>query len=97
MLATLRDYEGTSSPLETRLKGTLHESAKGCEVSLAGSGKRGKVEICGIIIVADFQGTISRLIGKKTLSEKVALRRRRREPNERIEAKGSIAFEIAKV
>jgi hypothetical protein len=33
VLATLRDYEGSSSRLETNLEGTLHESTTGCDVS----------------------------------------------------------------
>jgi hypothetical protein len=41
VLATLRDYEGSSSPLETNLEGTLHESTTGCDVSLLGHSKRG--------------------------------------------------------
>jgi hypothetical protein len=80
--ATLRDYEGSSSPLETKLEGTLHESAAGCDVSLSGHSKRGKVEIRGTITVANFRGTISRQIGKDTLSENVVLRRKLGEPND---------------
>lgn len=82
VLATLRDYEGRSSPLETKLEGTLHESATGCDVSLLGHSKRGKVEIRGTITVANFRGTISRQIGKETFSENVVLRRKLGEPND---------------
>ena len=82
VLATLRDYEGGSSPLETKLEGTLHESATGCDVSLLGHSKRGKVEIRGTITVANFRGTISRQIGKEMFSENVLLRRKLGEPND---------------
>jgi hypothetical protein len=83
VLSTLRDYEGSSSPLETtKLEGTLHQSATSCDVSLSGQGKRGKVEIRGTITVANFRGTISRQIGKETFLEKVLLRRKLGDPNE---------------
>jgi hypothetical protein len=90
--ATLRDYEGSPFPLETSLVGTVHESATGCDVFLFGHGKRGKVEIRGTIAVANFQGTISREIGKKTLSEKVWLRRRLGESNDHQAVKGIAPF-----
>ena len=82
VLATLCDYEGRSSPLETKLEGTLHESATGCDISLLSHSKRGKVEIRGTITVANFRGTISRQIGKETFSENVVLRRKLGEPND---------------
>jgi hypothetical protein len=85
VLATLRDYDGSPFPSETKLEGTLHESRAGCDLSLSGQGRRGKVEIHGNIFVAIFRGTIRRQIGKEMLSEKVLLRRKRAEPNERIE------------
>jgi len=88
VLATLRDYEGSSSPLETKLEGTLHESATSCDVSLSGHSKRGKVEIRGTITVANFRGTISRQIGKEPFLEKVLLRRKLGEPNEHKEVEG---------
>jgi hypothetical protein len=92
VLATLRDYEGSSSPLETKLEGTLHESATGCDVSLSGHNKRGKVEVRGTITVANFRGTISRQIRRETFSEKVFLRRKLGEPNEHKEVEGIDPF-----
>jgi hypothetical protein len=83
VLATLREYEGSPFPLETTtLEGAVHQTATGCDVSLSGHGKRGKVEIRGTITVANFRGTIRRQIGKETLSEPVELRRKLGELNE---------------
>jgi hypothetical protein len=76
VLATLRDYEGSPFPLETILEGAIQLSAAGCDVSLSGHGKRGKVEIRGTITVVSFRGTISRQIRKETFSEQVELRRK---------------------
>jgi hypothetical protein len=82
VLATLRDYQGSPLPLETTLQGAIHEGATGCDVSLSGHGKRGKVEIRGTITVGNFHGTISRQIGKETFSEQVELRRKLGELNQ---------------
>jgi hypothetical protein len=71
ILATLRDYEGSPEPLETKLRGTL----KGCDVRLSGQNKRGRVEVSGTISIAIFKGTIVRQIGKDVYSEKVSLKR----------------------
>ena len=97
VLATLRDYEGGSSPLETKLEGTIHQSATGCDVSLLGHSKRGKVEIRGTITAANFRGTISRQIGKQMFSENVSLRRKLAEPNDHKEAKGLTPFPMRSV
>jgi hypothetical protein len=71
ILATLRDYEGSPEPLETKLRGTL----KGCDVRLSGQNKRGRVEVSGTISIAIFKGTIVRQIGKDVYSEKLSLKR----------------------
>ena len=92
VLATLRDYEGSPSPLETPLDGAVHESATGCDVSLSGRGKRGKVKIRGTITVANFRGTISRQIGKETFSEQVELRRKLGESTDHQEAERIAPF-----
>jgi hypothetical protein len=70
------------SPLETKLEGAFQEFSTGCDVSLLGHSKRGKVEIRGTITVANFRGTISRQIGKKTFLKNVVLRRKLGEPND---------------
>jgi len=72
ILATLRDYEGSPEPLETKLRGTL----KGCDVRLSGQNKRGRVEVSGKIAIAIFKGTIVRQVGKDAYSEKVSLKRK---------------------
>jgi hypothetical protein len=92
VLATLRDYEGSPFPLETTLEGAVHESATGCDVSLSGHGKRGKVEIRGTLTVANFRGAIRRQIGKETFSEQVLLRRKLGESNDHQEAEGIAPF-----
>jgi len=76
VLAILLDYEGTSAPIETKLKGTIRESKTGCNVHLVGHNKRGKVEIHGTLTGANFQATIVRQIGKETYSETVMIRRK---------------------
>jgi|SRR5580704_14401024 hypothetical protein len=74
--ATLRDYEGRSTPLVAKLQGGLFESATGCKIHLSGHNKRGIIEIEGIIGVAGFHGTITRKIGREVYLEQVSLRRR---------------------
>jgi hypothetical protein len=74
--ATLRDYEGRSTPLVAKLQGGLFESATGCKIHLSGHNKRGIVEIEGIIGAAGFHGTITRKIGREVYLEQVSLRRR---------------------
>ena len=67
----LRDYEGQPEPFMTKLKGTL----RNCDVDVRGSSRRGSVEIQGTIMIASFEGTITRRMGDKSFSERVALRR----------------------
>jgi hypothetical protein len=74
--ATLRDYEGRSTPLVAKLQGALFESVTGCNVRLSGHNKRGIVEIEGIIGAASFHGTITRKIGREVYLEEVSLRRK---------------------
>src|SRR5271167_1067459 len=66
------------------LHGLLHEGNQ----ALSGHSKRGKVKIRGTVTVANFQGTISRQIGKETFSERVLLRRKLVDPNEPLEGEG---------
>jgi hypothetical protein len=40
--ATLRDYEGPSTPPTTKLEGTIRETGTGCKVRLSGRNSRGK-------------------------------------------------------
>jgi hypothetical protein len=75
VVAMLRDYEGSSNPLEARLEGTL----TGCELNLVGHNARGRVEVRGEIGVANFNGVIIRQIGKQLYSEKVSIRRKKAE------------------
>jgi hypothetical protein len=77
VIATFRDYAGSSNPIETtKLQGTLEESGGECMVSLFGRSSHGKMEVRGTIGVAEFHGTVTRQVGKDMFSEKVALRRK---------------------
>jgi hypothetical protein len=67
----LRDYEGLPDPFTTKLKGTL----KNCGVDVHGTSRRGSVAIHGEIMIANFQGVITRQIGNRTYTERVSLRR----------------------
>lgn len=83
--ATLRDYEGTPTPLTARLEGQLRASDDGrCNIKLSGHNERGRVEIEGVIGVAAFRGTIIRKIGKNIFSHSVSLRRQSSEMNHAI-------------
>jgi hypothetical protein len=82
--ATLRDYEGRSTPLVAKLQGALFESVTGCKIRLSGHNKRGIVEIEGIIGAASFRGTITRTIGRKVYLEQVSLRRKPAETENRV-------------
>ena len=85
VVATFRDYAGSSNPIETtKLQGTLEESGSECKISLFGRNRHGKMEIRGTIGTADFQGTVIRQVGKDTFSERVALRRKVAETDVRI-------------
>jgi len=85
VIATFRDYAGSSNPIETtKLQGTLEESGSECKISLFGRNRHGKMEIRGTIGIADFQGTVIRQVGKDMFSERVALRRKLAETDVRI-------------
>jgi hypothetical protein len=85
VIATFRDYAGSSNPIETtKLQGTLGESGGECKVSLFGRNRHGKMEIRGTIGIADFRGTVIRQVGKDMFSQKVALRRKPAESDVRI-------------
>ncbi len=71
LTAELRDYEGLPDSFITKLKGTLEN----CDVDVHGTSHRGSVAVHGKIMIASFQGVITRQIGNKTFTERVSLRR----------------------
>ena len=74
--ATLRDYEGTATPLTTKLEGTIQDTGTGCKVRLSGRNRRGKVEIEGTIGLVSFDATIVRTLGNQPYSETISLKRK---------------------
>jgi len=74
--ATLRDYEGTATPLTTKLAGTIQDTGTGCKVHLSGRNRRGRVEIEGTIGVVSFDATIVRTLGSQPYSETISLKRK---------------------
>jgi hypothetical protein len=74
--AWLRDYLGGGKLMETHLTGILTETEAGaCRVRLSGRNKDGQMEIDGEILMARFQGTATRHIGKEVFTQVVSLRR----------------------
>jgi hypothetical protein len=81
VVATLRDYLGSSKPEETKLSGSISESSSGsptarCVVTLSGRGPRGRVELKGEISITRFEGVVTRQVGKEVFSHRISLRRR---------------------
>lgn len=85
VIATFRDYAGSSNPIETtKLQGSLEDSGSECKIALFGRNRHGKMEIHGTIGIADFHGTVIRQVGKDIFSQKVVLRRKLPETDVRI-------------
>lgn len=81
VVATLKEYRGTSDAVKTKLTGSIEESESigtmpaRCKVRLSGKDSRGLVEIEGEITLTRFVGMVIRHIGKEVLSFRISLRR----------------------
>lgn len=81
VVATLKEYRGTSNAVQTKLEGSIKESttagatAAKCNLRLSGKDQRGPVEIEGEITLFRFVGLVTRQIGKDLVSFRISLRR----------------------